>query len=50
MLIRAGFLKQFSQWAPCELEKIESLEQLRVLWQGEKIMVAEAVIVPAEGC
>lgn len=46
---RAKFLQQFSQWPSCALERIESLEQLRVLWHGEKIQVAEAVSVPPEG-
>jgi len=46
---RVAFLKRFSRWAPCELEMMESLEQLRVLWQGEIIQIAEAVVVPAEG-
>ncbi|TNG00475.1 MAG: 3-deoxy-manno-octulosonate cytidylyltransferase [Gammaproteobacteria bacterium] len=35
----AGFLKQYIQMEPCEIEKIEGLEQLRVLWHGEKIRV-----------
>ncbi len=46
---RAYFLRKFSQWPPCKLELIESLEQLRVLWNGEKIQIAEAVLVPPEG-
>ncbi len=46
---RACFLRKFSNWPPCELELIESLEQLRVLWNGEKIQIAEAVLVPPEG-
>ena len=46
---RVNFLKKYSQWESCEIEEIESLEQLRVLWHGEKIQVAEAVIVPPEG-
>jgi len=46
---RANFIKQFTLWEPCELELIESLEQLRVLWHGEKIQIAEAVSVPPEG-
>jgi 3-deoxy-manno-octulosonate cytidylyltransferase (CMP-KDO synthetase) len=31
------------------LEKIESLEQLRVLWHGEKIHVAVAAETPPHG-
>ena len=30
------------QWPASQLEQVESLEQLRVLWQGEKIHVAVA--------
>lgn len=39
---RAGLLNQFVNWPVAPLEKIESLEQLRVLWQGAVIHVAEA--------
>ena len=39
---RAGFIQQYVSWPACELEKLESLEQLRVLWHGHKIHVAEA--------
>ncbi|TCP97639.1 3-deoxy-manno-octulosonate cytidylyltransferase (CMP-KDO synthetase) [Cricetibacter osteomyelitidis] len=46
---RAGFIKQYVQWEPTALEKIESLEQLRVLWNGEKIHVELAKEVPAVG-
>ncbi|TDQ59103.1 3-deoxy-manno-octulosonate cytidylyltransferase (CMP-KDO synthetase) [Mesocricetibacter intestinalis] len=46
---RAGFIKQYVQWAPTALEQIESLEQLRVLWYGEKIHVELAQEVPAVG-
>lgn len=38
---RADFLKQFSQWPICELEKMESLEQLRVLVNGSQIGVVQ---------
>ena len=39
---RAGFIKDYVQWPASQLEQIESLEQLRVLWQGERILVAVA--------
>ncbi|OBT13962.1 3-deoxy-manno-octulosonate cytidylyltransferase [Vibrio sp. UCD-FRSSP16_10] len=46
---RAGFISRYINWAPSVLEKIESLEQLRVLWYGEKIHVALAKETPAPG-
>ena len=46
---RAKFLRKFSRWSPCDLEIMESLEQLRVLWHGEKIQIAQAITIPAEG-
>lgn len=46
---RAGFLGEYVQWPSAPLETTESLEQLRVLWQGHKIHVAEAVEVPPAG-
>ncbi len=46
---RAGFIRQYIQWAPSALEQIEMLEQLRVLWYGEKIHVAVAKQAPAIG-
>ncbi len=33
---RAGFIRRYVTWAPSPLEHIEMLEQLRVLWYGEK--------------
>ena len=36
---RAGFLRRFPQLPPAPLEQLESLEQLRVLWHGERIAV-----------
>ncbi|MFZ9035519.1 MAG: 3-deoxy-manno-octulosonate cytidylyltransferase [Francisellaceae bacterium] len=39
---RVGFLRRFAEMEPSRLESLESLEQLRVLWQGEKIAVATA--------
>lgn len=46
---RAGFIKQYVNMAPSGLEQIESLEQLRVLWHGEKIHVDLAQKVPPPG-
>lgn len=46
---RAGFINTYVNWAPSALEKIESLEQLRVLWYGEKIHVDVAQEAPAAG-
>ena len=41
---RAGFLKIFSSWPVCELEKLESLEQLRALYYGEQILIEEVLV------
>lgn len=46
---RAGFINTYVNWQPTILEKIESLEQLRVLWYGEKIHVDVALEAPAAG-
>ncbi|WP_439327631.1 3-deoxy-manno-octulosonate cytidylyltransferase [Lonepinella sp. BR2357] len=46
---RAGFIQQYVQWQPTALEQIESLEQLRVLWHGERIHVELAKEVPEVG-
>ena len=47
---RAGFIKDYINWPTSELEQVEALEQLRVLYQGERIHVAVANShVPVEG-
>ncbi|HET8705503.1 MAG TPA: 3-deoxy-manno-octulosonate cytidylyltransferase, partial [Pseudomonadales bacterium] len=46
---RVGFLHQYVKWAPCPLEQIEALEQLRALYYGASIQVAEAVETPPAG-
>ena len=46
---RVGFLKRYLSWAPSPLEVAESLEQLRVLWHGERIHVAIAESEPGPG-
>ena len=46
---RAGFIRRYVSWEPSQLEQIELLEQLRVLWYGEKIHVDVARTTPAAG-
>lgn len=46
---RAGFVKQYIAWQPTTLEQLESLEQLRALWYGEKIHLEQAKQAPAVG-
>jgi 3-deoxy-manno-octulosonate cytidylyltransferase (CMP-KDO synthetase) len=46
---RAGFIQDYVRWPVSELEQIECLEQLRVLWQGEAIHVDTALEIPALG-
>jgi 3-deoxy-manno-octulosonate cytidylyltransferase (CMP-KDO synthetase) len=46
---KAGFLRQFPTLAASPLEAIESLEQLRVLWHGERIAVHVSSARPGPG-
>lgn len=46
---RAGFIRQYLTMEPSPLEQIESLEQLRVLYHGEKIAVGVAHQSPPAG-
>jgi 3-deoxy-manno-octulosonate cytidylyltransferase (CMP-KDO synthetase) len=46
---RAGFLRRFPMLEAAPLERIESLEQLRVLWHGERIAVHVAAHAPGPG-
>lgn len=46
---RAGGLRAFAALAECDLERTESLEQLRALWYGVPIHVAEACDLPPVG-
>ena len=43
------FLKRYCCWPTSELEGIEALEQLRILWQGEPIVVKTIAITPPAG-
>lgn len=45
----AEFVKRYVAWPECELEHVEKLEQLRVLWHGEKILVLEATCDAGHG-
>ena len=44
---RAGGLKAISAAPPCALEEAEKLEQLRALWLGFRIIVADSVEPPS---
>jgi 3-deoxy-manno-octulosonate cytidylyltransferase (CMP-KDO synthetase) len=46
---RAGFLRRFPLLAASPLEEIERLEQLRVLWHGERIAVHVSDLAPGIG-
>lgn len=46
---KAGFIKWYAGLEESPLEKTESLEQLRVLWHGERIHVAQAIKNPPAG-
>ncbi len=46
---RASFLRRFPHMASSPLEAVESLEQLRVLWHGERIAVHITDTVPGPG-
>lgn len=46
---RVDFLKKYCEWESSPLEKIEALEQLRILWHGEKIFVQTVEKTPPAG-
>ena len=46
---RAGFLSRYVEMPSCSIESMEALEQLRVLWHGGRIHVAEAIAEPGPG-
>jgi 3-deoxy-manno-octulosonate cytidylyltransferase (CMP-KDO synthetase) len=46
---RAGYLERFVTLQRAPLERAESLEQLRILWHGDRIHVSEASVEPGHG-
>lgn len=46
---RAKYLLRYSVLSDCQLEHIEKLEQLRVLWHGARIHTAVAIFEPGHG-
>ncbi|MBN8486547.1 MAG: 3-deoxy-manno-octulosonate cytidylyltransferase [Burkholderiales bacterium] len=46
---RAATLRRFPTLSPAPLEQVESLEQLRILWHGQSIIVHQADKAPAAG-
>ncbi|MCK5729302.1 MAG: 3-deoxy-manno-octulosonate cytidylyltransferase [Methylococcales bacterium] len=46
---RVDFLKRYCQWETPLLERIEALEQLRILWYGEAIVVKIVEKTPEAG-
>ncbi len=46
---RAHFLRSYASLPPSPLEQLEALEQLRVLWHGERIAVHVATARPGPG-
>ncbi|HWH74900.1 MAG TPA: 3-deoxy-manno-octulosonate cytidylyltransferase, partial [Methylibium sp.] len=46
---RAGFLRRYPTLPASPLEQLESLEQLRVLWHGERIAVHVSALRPGPG-
>ncbi|UYM16652.1 3-deoxy-manno-octulosonate cytidylyltransferase [Endozoicomonas euniceicola] len=46
---RVNLLNQYVQWPQSPIEQLESLEQLRLLWNGQRIHVADALVTPPHG-
>jgi len=46
---RVGYLRNFVKMESCQLEQLEKLEQLRAMWYGTRIHVAEAQEIPGPG-
>jgi 3-deoxy-manno-octulosonate cytidylyltransferase (CMP-KDO synthetase) len=46
---RVSYLKLFLRQDPAPIEEVEKLEQLRALWNGESILVCDAINIPGPG-
>jgi 3-deoxy-manno-octulosonate cytidylyltransferase (CMP-KDO synthetase) len=46
---KVDLLKRFRAMQSCELEQAEKLEQLRLMWHGVRIHVAQASSIPGHG-
>jgi len=46
---RTSFLAAYARLAPAPIERLEALEQLRALWHGYRIAVAETAVAPPSG-
>jgi 3-deoxy-manno-octulosonate cytidylyltransferase (CMP-KDO synthetase) len=46
---RAGYVSKYADLTPSPYEELEKLEQLRVLWHGGRIVVAQATQNPGPG-
>ncbi|MDP0563444.1 MAG: 3-deoxy-manno-octulosonate cytidylyltransferase [Candidatus Endonucleobacter sp. (ex Gigantidas childressi)] len=46
---RVSLLKSYVQWGVCPIEKLEALEQLRLLWNGQSIHVEHAIVSSPQG-
>ncbi len=44
-----GFLQRYCSWSASPLESVESLEQLRILWHGERVLVKIVDRTPEAG-
>lgn len=46
---KVGFIMQYIDWSISALETVESLEQLRILWNGERVLVVTVSDTPEAG-
>lgn len=46
---RAGFVREYVRWPVAPIEQDEALEQLRVLWNGQRIFVSVSEDAPPAG-